>query len=528
MTVPQIYGHPGIFVSESLNGPTPSPLTTSPSVGGFIGQHYRGPTQAVLCNGWNDFVRYFGGFNPNLTPVLANPYLPYSVYMFFANGGQSAWILRTPTTAVAGASASTVLHDSSATPQGTLSLTAGLQGVAGNVGTWGNQLYVDVVLAGSGAGRFNLNIYSGGYGAQFRVEQWIDMSMIPTDDRYAPALLNSPSQGSLFVVATDLGDVAAAPNNAPAVVSGQQFSGGTDPGNPATSDRIATVTQGSPTALFDTVNGMLNFNLPGEVTPSVASAAIAYAGARPASFAVLDTPSGLTPAGAVSYAASLSPISQYAAVYYPWQNASNPSSSNLGSTILLPPGGFVLGQIAKSDASSGTWRAPAGISTALSGVAAAERKFAPADLDTLTENNINAIDTLANGAIVIWGTRTMQSGYATLYIPIRRTLNYIESALTTLLQFAIFEPNDQLLWTNITAACNSFLDGLFAAGAFPGSTSQASYYVTCNDTNNTQSTIAQGIVNTQVGVALLYPAEFIALNIAQFQNGGATTVTTTS
>jgi phage tail sheath protein FI len=119
----------------------------------------------------------------------------------------------------------------------------------------------------------------------------------------------------------------------------------------------------------------------------------------------------------------------------------------------------------------------------------------------------------------------MQTGYASIYVPIRRTLNYIEASLSQLLEFSLFQPNDALLWTSIAAIGNQFLAGLWGQNAFAGNNSTQAYYVICNSSNNTPQTISQGIVNTTVGVALLYPAEFINLTIAQFQSTGATTVT---
>jgi hypothetical protein len=209
-------------------------------------------------------------------------------------------------------------------------------------------------------------------------------------------------------------------------------------------------------------------------------------------------------------------------------NAANAAVSNLQTTILLPPGGFVLGQMDLIDSDWGVWVAPAGTKTPLANVVKPERTFSQADLGTLNLNNVNALRTFPNGQTVIWGVRTLQQGYASVYVPIRRFLNYLEAQLTDLLEWAVFEPNDFILWGNITNVCNSFLNGLYGKNAFPGQTAAQSYYVVCNATNNPQSSIAQGIVNTQVGVALLYPAEFIALNIAQYQPTGTTIITTSN
>lgn len=536
------FARPGVYVTEQLNTGAPTPSSTSPSVAGFIGEHWRGPSYAVQCNSWADFVQAFGGFNSNATPVLANGFLPFAVYEFFVNGGQTCQVARVLATATPGMTASKVFVDQAATPQNTLQLIAGRLGVAGNVGTWGNSLFVDVVArGGASSGRFDLNIYYGGSSAAFRVEQWIDLSMNQSDARYVVSVLNSPTSGSLWVVANDgtfvasttggsipaltpsTRDTSAPPNNTPAPVTGAQFTGGVDTVDPSVSDRTTAVTFGS--SPFDQVPGILNMNLPGESTSGVVEAAITYAQTRPYTFLVIDTASGLTPAGAVSYLQGLAPVSSYAAVYYPWVLAQDPSSSSLSATKLLPPGGFVLGQINATDNSRGVWKAPAGLAARL-GVVSAERRFTPTDLDTLNTNNVNAIKTRADGSVVIFGARTMQTGYASLYVPIRRTLNYIEFSLSESLQFAVFEPNAAPLWGLIMSVCNQFLGGLFSKGAFPGPTPASSFYVVCDSSNNTAQTISQGVVNVTVGVALLYPAEFISILLTQFQSTGTTTTTT--
>jgi hypothetical protein len=178
------------------------------------------------------------------------------------------------------------------------------------------------------------------------------------------------------------------------------------------------------------------------------------------------------------------------------------------------------------DITNGVWYAPAGTGTALAGVVQAERQLAPSDLNALNISNVNAIKTQPDGSILIWGTRTMEKGYASLYVPVRRTLNYIEWSLADLLSYLVFQPNDSLTWANATATANQFLAGLYGQNAFPGTTPQESYYVTCDATTNTPSQIELGILTIIVGVALMIPAEFIALNIQQFQATGTTTVTT--
>ena len=59
------------------------------------------------------------------------------------------------------------------------------------------------------------------------------------------------------------------------------------------------------------------------------------------------------------------------------------------------------------------------------------------------------------------------------------------------------------------------MQGLFLQGAFQGTTPQQAYFVKCDSETNPQSSIDQGVVNTQVGFAPLYPAEFVVIQIQQ-------------
>jgi phage tail sheath protein FI len=281
------------------------------------------------------------------------------------------------------------------------------------------------------------------------------------------------------------------------------------------------------------VPGVLNINIPGCSDTAVLSQAIDYCTpntpGRPYSFCVIDPPQGASVGTVNSFMNTLQTqaASTFAALYYPWINGTDASANTFQATKMLPPGGFVLGQYASVDTTRGPWYAPAGLVTAINGAAGLEQTISLQNEGALNQNNINCLRVVPNsGAVIIFGARTVETQWAVVYVPIRRSLNYIESRLSDLLQFAVFQPNNQVLWTSITAACEIFLDGLAGRNAFQGNAPSSQYYVICNSTNNTPSSISQGIVNTEVGVALNYPAEFVQLTVTQFQSTGVTTVTT--
>jgi phage tail sheath protein FI len=122
------------------------------------------------------------------------------------------------------------------------------------------------------------------------------------------------------------------------------------------------------------------------------------------------------------------------------------------------------------------------------------------------------------------GARTLKGGYADMYVPVRRSLIYLEKALVELTQFAIFEPNDTVLYRRISAILNGFLTNYWTQGGLRGTAPEQAFFVLCDSTNNTLSTVESGQVNIQVGVALQRPAEFVVINIGQFDGGATVTV----
>ena len=85
-------------------------------------------------------------------------------------------------------------------------------------------------------------------------------------------------------------------------------------------------------------------------------------------------------------------------------------------------------------------------------------------------------------------------------------------------QFAIFEANNEFLWSRLESACKAFLEDLRLSGALKGSQEEA-YYVTVDDSNNTDETINNGQLFIEIGYAPVKPAEFIIIKLAHSISG---------
>jgi phage tail sheath protein FI len=184
--------------------------------------------------------------------------------------------------------------------------------------------------------------------------------------------------------------------------------------------------------------------------------------------------------------------------------------------------------MASTDSSRGIWKAPAGLAAGVAGATGVAYPTSDAVSGALNPMGINVLRTIPGAGLVVWGTRTLggsdirQDPFK--YVPVRRLTDYIEASLYLGTQFAVFEPNDPVLWGQLRLAVGGFMRGLFAQNAFQQSDSGAesdSFFVTCDSSVNPQTEIDAGRVNIVVGFAPLKPAEFVVITITQIVNPGA-------
>ena len=204
----------------------------------------------------------------------------------------------------------------------------------------------------------------------------------------------------------------------------------------------------------------------------------------------------------------------YGAIYTPWVRMLDPTGRS-ATPILAPPSGFVAGLYAKTDGQRGVWKAPAGTSVALGGSVGLAVNLTDAQQGNLNPLNINVIRQFAGAGIVLWGARTVTSDPAWNYIPVRRMAIFLRVSIYRGIQWAVFEPNDEDLWSSLRLSIGSFMMNLFRQDAFQGATPAQAFFVKCDNETTTQGDIDAGIVNVLVGFAPLKPAEFVIVKISQ-------------
>jgi len=187
---------------------------------------------------------------------------------------------------------------------------------------------------------------------------------------------------------------------------------------------------------------------------------------------------------------------------------------------ILPPSGGMAGVITTVDNSIGPWEAPA--NTSIVGAASlpislSDSQQGNLNLDAVSGKSINAIRTFNGLGILIWGARTLDGNSTDWrYIPVRRTMIFLEQSCKLAAQAYVFQPNDKNTWQALIAMISSFLTSIWKQGGLQGASASDAFSVACGlGSTMTADDLLNGFMNVTIKVAVVHPAEFIVLTFQQ-------------
>lgn len=500
------YTNPGVYVTESTQVTQSQQGNTTRSAAAFFGEALRGPTTATFVDSWSAYKALFGDLNQTYE-------LGFAVYHYFANGGKEAYINRVLASNAVKATAVVPYF-----PNGTGQASAALfTATAVSAGTWGNGLSFEITAGvvsptASVIPTFNLIIKLDGT----EVERWNEVSVDPSNNRSLDAVLNNYSK---FVTVSVPSITANSAWQWPTVA--KSASAGTNGSAIGDQDYVDALDN------LDTIEGVLLLNAVGKTTNTVVNAFLSKAETRGNSFVIIDPDASQTDAATIggtvvgSYNAS-----SYGAVYYPALKMVDPSKSGPGAIRTTYPGGAIAGAYIRNEIARTVAKAPAGSNVEVRNALGLLTKFTESETGSLYNTyNVNMLKAIPGGGIIINGARTLTKNTPDKFIPIRRSLNFLKQAMKDVTSFAVFEPNDERLWNRLNMVTSSLLSEFWRAGGLKGANADQAFYIVCDSTNNTATTINNGEVHIEVGVALQYPAEYVVINISQW-TGGSNTVET--
>jgi hypothetical protein len=394
---------------------------------------------------------------------------------------------------------------------------------AANPGVWGNNVRLTLQNEGT---TFKVNVRESvvrnNVARVVADENFYNLTLDPASAKNAVKVINANSK---LVSLTYVGPVidGAYPVDVPGITLEGGEDGGLGNADQLTGAAVQDTLDKIAPEIFNLMSIPATSNFSDPEAKSAIANAMTYCQAKRA-FLIVDIPARVDSVGRMKdWLADLRNATAYhGAVYFPRIVVADPLDEyrprNLG------PSGAMAGIYARTDVRRGVWKAPAGIGAVLEGAEVAVKitDQANGELNPLGINVLRSFPVYGN---IAWGARTMAGADPLTsewkYINVRRLANYLEESLFQSLKWAVFEPNDERLWSQIRLQVGSFMAGLFADGAFQGATPDKAYFVRCDGTTTTQTDIELGIVNILVGFAPVKPAEFVVLQVQQLAGQAA-------
>ncbi len=566
------YLSPGVYVEEFESG-MKAMEGVSTSTAGFVGMAEKGGV-----SGTPEFVSSFGDFTRKFGSYLAenvygqNRFLAYSVEQFFANGGSRAYIMRvapgdakcasaamssvaisaknpgkwgnnikvTVTTAsvsktqlveavedVATATKSYVAKNASSFSVGDVVALVEkdvavaynrISKIQGNSIHFENEFEQDVVDKNLLPKKvivsceLNLDVSCGDAN-----EMYEGLTFNQAKPEYIENKLSKSELISCKVNAVDdiFPPMLAISGDAAATKATFLLSGGTD-GDCKTNDASMFIgVDGGPgkrTGLmaFEELSNVSIMAIPGITAPAVQLALVTHCQNLASRFAVLDMPMDSTkPSELLEHREIVD--SDYAAMYHPWLQVYDNAAKKAS---YIPPSGAVCGVYARSDATRGVHKAPA--NEVINNCIGLSCLYNKAEQDILNPRGVNLIRALPGQGIRIWGGRTCSSNALWKYVNVRRLFIYLEETIKSQTNWAVFEPNDEVLWLRVQRTIASFLRDMYRTGALVGSSEDEAFFVNIGRDTMTQQDIQNGRLICVIGVAPSRPAEFVIFRITQF------------
>ncbi|WP_042423863.1 phage tail sheath family protein [Streptacidiphilus anmyonensis] len=540
------YLSPGVYVEEVSSGSKPIEGVGTATVA-FVGLTEKGPLhEPTLVTNWTEYARTFGDF-------IADAYLPHALYGYFLNGGGNAYVVRiggsgAPDGSDGRATAVPPAGPAEARP---LPSPPRLQLAAGE-GTDKPALTVSARPDAARSGPITVRVERPGNESEggFRLVVRQDGGREETFDNLS---LKGPGnvvqavrqRSKLIVVEEVKGVTALAPAVGTELVLEQATAA--EPAAPPASAPPASLPEETGVAALDADDyvgdaadrtGFAGLEAVEDVTmlavpdlmlahqrgvldedgvKAVQLAMIAHCELMADRVAILDAPPGMRAQQLRDWRMDTAGYdSAYATLYWPWVKVMDPLS---GKPITLPPSGHMAGVWARSDATRGVHKAPA--NEVLRGVLAPEIGVTRGEQSILNPVGVNCIRSFPGQGIRVWGARTLSSDPEWRYLNVRRLFNFVEKSILQGTNWVVFEPNDEVLWTSVRRTIRMFLRQVWRSGALFGGQPDDSFFIKCDQENNPEESRDQGILNVEIGIAPVKPAEFVVFRISQYSQGAA-------
>lgn len=239
-------------------------------------------------------------------------------------------------------------------------------------------------------------------------------------------------------------------------------------------------------------------------------------------FALLELPDSPAQAVTLTGQSFSADLCQRGAAWWPRLETSYEDEAS--APVVLSPLPAVAAAIQRSAQDNGVWKAPANLPLAKTRRPTQSILTSPALLDN-QDVSCNLIRSFVGKGVRLWGCRTLlnEENTAWRYIQSRLLVSSVEHYLSKLARAYLFEPNTAPTWMKLKGQVWTWLRQQWLAGAFFGTVEDEAFSLSIGlDETMTEDDIHQGKMILQVRLALLAPAEFIAVSLTLDLRDGTT------
>lgn len=195
----------------------------------------------------------------------------------------------------------------------------------------------------------------------------------------------------------------------------------------------------------------------------------------------------------------------YGSIYYPWLMHGDDE---------FPPSGSVAGIFARVENAHNPfgvkWPPANEIVKGVTHPSVALRWKEGGDLNG---HGINPILVQPSRGVVVWGARTLSTEPNWIHINARRIVSLICEQVRRDSEWAVFENQNDELWSIVTRIVRGRLDQLWSSGCLTGETAGQDYLVQCDRETNPPHLRDQGQLNVVVRVRPISTAEYILVEL---------------
>lgn len=481
---------PGVQITTAVRT-GPAVTGTAPDSTFFVvGRTERGTdSSAKLVTSLDEYVTYFGGY-------VADHYTYSSVRTFFEEGGANCYVSR-----ASAADGVAAFRDCAAS-------VGGIKLTAVGKGTWGNNIGVTITVA-SPTMTVTLT-YNAVTFFSVTVSSIAELKLALENDLVAPnyvsvALLASTNTSSLLTALSPAGSLATGSDGAILLTD--------------YTAALADFTEelgGGCVAIPGVATGTIATD--DDVYDAIRTHAIQFNRIGLCSFASGASDSAVR-TNSTTYGASDNTGHEYLAFFYPWVQI----PSGTGVTLTIPPEGYVAAVRSKTQNSTGSWKAYAGVASNARFVTGIATAISQTTGDLLDAARVNALRVISND-IRIYGARSHSTVTAQWrFITAREVINYVVNQSNIALEPLVFSTIDgrKTIYADVTAALQSVLEPVRIAGGLyegfntAGKRLDYGYTIKVDDALNPASQLETGLIKAQVGIRVSTIGDKITVNIVK-------------